>query len=340
MTNQEWSESKEKIHFLFILRSTEERTRNEAIRNNSRQIRNWSRTKGRDMVGSSFMHSVPMHKFFQLRERIDFFPCFFPPFCSFFLYSFIYLFFFFLFFFLLLFYITPPFFRHTVKSYSIFDTGENDLHMIQRFFFFFSPLKRSTLKRESTIRIASQEWNSRLKNRLHTRLIVSPSFRRGLPSIYTLDSFLTCVPRNRPRNRCNYASRNLLFLIVDFSILSFHIVEKPRTNLKASFPYLLVGGQGRRPPFVRNSSRIHGSMIRRQEEISVWLPAPWLRLPYIHRPREIVNVPSYLIFRWIATFGRLTFFRATKRSNEENRVIFNTVDVLFKFGRIFHEYRS
>ena len=94
MTNQEWSESKEKIHFLFILRSTEERTRNEAIRNNSRQIRNWSRTKGRDMVGSSFMHSVPMHKFFQLRERIDFFPCFFPPFCSFFLYSFIYLFFF------------------------------------------------------------------------------------------------------------------------------------------------------------------------------------------------------------------------------------------------------
>lgn len=207
-------------------------------------------------------------------------------------------------------------------------------------FFFFSPLKRSTLKRESTIRIASQEWNSRLKNRLHTRLIVSPSFRRGLPSIYTLDSFLTCVPRNRPRNRCNYASRNLLFLIVDFSILSFHIVEKPRTNLKASFPYLLVGGQGRRPPFVRNSSRIHGSMIRRQEEISVWLPAPWLRLPYIHRPREIVNVPSYLIFRWIATFGRLTFFRATKRSNEENRVIFNTVDVLFKFGRIFHEYRS
>lgn len=117
----------------------EERTRNEAIRNNSRQIRNWSRTKGRDMVGSSFMHSVPMHKFFQLRERIDFFPCFFPPFCSFFLYSFIYLFFFFLFFFLLLFYITPPFFRHTVKSYSIFDTGENDLHMIQRFFFFFLP---------------------------------------------------------------------------------------------------------------------------------------------------------------------------------------------------------
>lgn len=304
MTNQEWSESKEKIHFLFILRSTEERTRNEAIRNNSRQIRNWSRTKGRDMVGSSFMHSVPMHKFFQLRERIDFFRVFSLPSALFsFIRSFIYSFFSFFFF---CFYFTSPplFFRYTVKSYSIFDTGENDLHMIQRFFFFFSPLKRSTLKRESTIRIASQEWNSRLKNRLHTRLIVSPSFRRGLPSIYTLDSFLTCVPRNRPRNRCNYASRNLLFLIVDFSILSFHIVEKPRTNLKASFPYLLVGGQGRRPPFVRNSSRIHGSMIRRQEEISVWLPAPWLRLPYIHRPREIVNVFNFPMDRhfWSVNF--------------------------------------
>lgn len=296
----------------------EERTRNEAIRNNSRQIRNWSRTKGRDMVGSSFMHSVPMHKFFQLRERIDFFRVFSLPSALFsFIRSFIYSFFSFFFF---CFYFTSPplFFRHTVKSYSIFDTGENDLHMIQRFFFFFSPLKRSTLKRESTIRIASQEWNSRLKNRLHTRLIVSPSFRRGLPSIYTLDSFLTCVPRNRPRNRCNYASRNLLFLIVDFSILSFHIVEKPRTNLKASFPYLLVGGQGRRPPFVRNSSRIHGSMIRRQEEISVWLPAPWLRLPYIHRPREIVNVFNFPMDRYFWSVNFLPRNEEIKRRESRN----------------------
>lgn len=47
---------------------------------------------------------------------------------------------FFPFFFFCFYFTSPPlFFRHTVKSYSIFDTGENDLHMIQRFFFF-SPL--------------------------------------------------------------------------------------------------------------------------------------------------------------------------------------------------------
>lgn len=176
MTNQEWSELKEKIHFLFILRSTEERTRKEAICNNSRQIRNWSRTKGRDMVGSSFMHSVPMHKFFQLRERIDFFPCFFPPLCSFFLYSYIYLFFFFFFNFCFTPLKATQYLTRVKMTYiwsSVF------------FFLFFSLLlKRSSMKRESTIRIAGQEWNSRLKNRLHTRLIVSPSFRRGLPGIY------------------------------------------------------------------------------------------------------------------------------------------------------------
>lgn len=208
---------------------------------------------------------------------------FFPsPLLFFPLFVHLFILFFSFFFFLLLFYITPPFFRHTVKSYSIFDTGENDLHMIQRFFFFFSPLKRSTLKRESTIRIASQEWNSRLKNRLHTRLIVSPSFRRGLPSIYTLDSFLTCVPRNRPRNRCNYASRNLLFLIVDFSILSFHIVEKPRTNLKASFPYLLVGGQASICPQFLEDTRLDDSpargnlslVTRTVIKITVYTPVP------------------------------------------------------------------
>lgn len=317
MTNQEWSESKEKIHFLFILRSTEERTRNEAIRNNSRQIRNWSRTKGRDMVGSSFMHSVPMHKFFQLRERIDFFRVFSLPSALFsFIRSFIYSFF--SFFFFCFYFTSPPLFFATPLKATQYLTRVKMTYIWSSVFFFFSPLKRSTLKRESTIRIASQEWNSRLKNRLHTRLIVSPSFRRGLPSIYTLDSFLTCVPRNRPRNRCNYASRNLLFLIVDFSILSFHIVEKPRTNLKASFPYLLVGGQGRRPPFVRNSSRIHGSMIRRQEEISVWLPAPWLRLPYIHRPREIVNVFNFPMDRYFWSVNFLPRNEEIKRRESRN----------------------
>lgn len=105
-----------------------------------KQIRNWSRTKGRDMVGSSFMHSVPMHKFFQLRERIDFFPCFFPPFCSFFLYSFIYLFFFFLFFFLLLFYITPPFFSATPLKATQYLTRVKMTYIWSSVFFFFSPL--------------------------------------------------------------------------------------------------------------------------------------------------------------------------------------------------------
>lgn len=138
MTNQEWSESKEKIHFLFILRSTEERTRNEAIRNNSRQIRNWSRTKGRDMVGSSFMHSVPMHKFFQLRERINFFPCFFPPFCSFFLYSFIYLFFFFLFFFASILH-HPPFFSATPLKATQYLTRVKMTYIWSSVFFFFLP---------------------------------------------------------------------------------------------------------------------------------------------------------------------------------------------------------
>ena len=91
--------------------------------------------------------------------------------------------------------------------------------------------------------------------------------------IHTLDSFLTCAPRNRPRNRCNYASRNLLFLIVDFSILSsFHrIVEKPRMKLESliSLPLGWRTPASICPQFLE---RIHGSMIRRQEEeISVWL---------------------------------------------------------------------
>lgn len=156
----------------------------------------------------------------------------------------------------------PPFFSATPLKATQYLTRVKMTYIWSSVFFFFSPLKRSTLKRESTIRIASQEWNSRLKNRLHTRLIVSPSFRRGLPSIYTLDSFLTCVPRNRPRNRYNYASRNLLFLIVDFSILSFHIVEKPRTNLKASFPYLLVGGQASICPQFLEDTRLDDSPAR------------------------------------------------------------------------------
>lgn len=140
MTNQEWSESKEKIHFLFILRSTEERTRNEAIRNNSRQIRNWSRTKGRDMVGSSFMHSVPMHKFFQLRERIDFFRVFFLPSALFsFIRSFIYSFFSFFFFFASILH-HPPFFSATPLKATQYLTRVKMTYIWSSVFFFFSPL--------------------------------------------------------------------------------------------------------------------------------------------------------------------------------------------------------
>lgn len=148
--------------------------------------------------------------------------------------------------------------------------------------------------------------------------------------VHTLDSFLTCAPRNRPRNRCNYASRNLLFLIVDFSILSsFHrIVEKPRMKLESliSLPLGWRTPASICPQFLE---RIHGSMIRRQEEeISVWLtthrdqdyrvytPAPW-NCEY-HRLIWIDGSPPLLIS---------INFLPRKGSNEdrENRAIFNTM---------------
>lgn len=294
----------------------------------------------RDVIWSVHRLCIPYRciNFSSFAKGSTFFRVFSLPSALFsFIRSFIYSFFSFFFFFASILH-HPPFFSATPLKATQYLTRVKMTYIWSSvFFFFFSPLKRSTLKRESTIRIASQEWNSRLKNRLHTRLIVSPSFRRGLPSIYTLDSFLTCVPRNRPRNRCNYASRNLLFLIVDFSILSFHIVEKPRTNLKASFPYLLVGGQASICPQFLEDTRLDDSpargnlslVTRTVIKITVYTPAPW-------------NCECTIVFNFPMDryFGRLTFFRATKRSNEENRVIFNTVDVLFKFGRIFHEYRS
>lgn len=95
----------------------------------------------RDVIWSVHRLCIPYRciNFSSFAKGSTFFRVFSLPSALFsFIRSFIYSFFSFFFF---CFYFTSPplFFRHTVKSYSIFDTGENDLHMIQRFFFF-SPL--------------------------------------------------------------------------------------------------------------------------------------------------------------------------------------------------------
>ena len=101
----------------------------------------------RDVIWSVHRLCIPYRciNFSSFAKGSTFFHVFFLPSALFSLIrSFIYSFFF-------CFYFTspfPPFFsttRHTVKSYSIFDTGENDLHMIQRFFLSLS-LSLSPLK--------------------------------------------------------------------------------------------------------------------------------------------------------------------------------------------------
>lgn len=95
----------------------------------------------RDVIWSVHRLCIPYRciNFSSFAKGSTFFRVFSLPSTLFsFIRSFIYSFFSF-FFFASILHHPPLFFRHTVKSYSIFDTGENDLHMIQRFFFFFLP---------------------------------------------------------------------------------------------------------------------------------------------------------------------------------------------------------
>lgn len=166
------------------------------------------------------------------------------------------------------------------------------------------------MKRESS----SIRNGSRLKNRLHTRLIVFPSFRRGLRAwVYDLDSFLCRVCRETehatdvitPLETPSLSHRRFLHSIVPCRKASDEVESL------VSLP-LLVGGQ-RWPPFVRNSSRIHGSTIRQQEEdISVWLPlpAPVIKITaciYIGL-REIMNTVSFNFPTALAFHRSLSFF--------------------------------
>lgn len=102
------------------------------------------------MTGSSFMHSVATHKFFCFAEESAFFAMFFLQYVFYFFSSI------FCFFFLLL---NPRHARsHPVKSYSIFDAGENDLRVIRRFPTFSRSLKRSTQNVNRPAESRSGKW--------------------------------------------------------------------------------------------------------------------------------------------------------------------------------------